>query len=303
MHLSFAHLSDPHNPLTPNIKLKQILNKRLFGYLSWHSKRHLRHKPEILSALIDDIRTTAPDHIVISGDLVNIALPEEFTASRDWLKKVGAPQDVTVVPGNHDAYVPIPENQGIGHWKPWMVGDCENYIKFPFVRRRGPVAFVMLSTSNPTPLFSATGAIGKQQLKRLENILSNLRKLDLFRVVILHHPPEDHPTIHRKALQDRILFREVLARTGAELILHGHQHHSHFGSIPGPIGKIPVLGVPSASMVLNPIKGDEARWNFINVHRKKTNWLLSNHTRSLTEHGFKTFGKWQLAVPFPNISV
>ena len=78
MHLSFAHLSDPHNPLTPNIKLKQILNKRLFGYLSWHRKRHLRHKPEILSALIDDIRTTAPDHIVISGDLVNIALPEEF---------------------------------------------------------------------------------------------------------------------------------------------------------------------------------------------------------------------------------
>ena len=71
-----------------------------------------------------------------------------------------------------------------------------------------------------------------------------MRKLDLFRVVILHHPPEDHPTIHRKALQDRILFREVLARTGAELILHGHQHHSHFGSIPGPIGKIPVLGVP-----------------------------------------------------------
>ncbi|MDC0116033.1 metallophosphoesterase [Octadecabacter sp.] len=297
MHLSFAHMSDPHNPLTPNVTVRQLLNKRLLGYLSWHRKRHLRHRPEILTSMLDDVNANAPDHIVVSGDLVNIALPDEFTASKVWLEQVGAPRDVTVIPGNHDAYVSVPFDQGIGQWAPWMLGDNATDVSFPFVRQRGPVVFIMLSTSNPTPPLSASGTLGKEQLHRLEAVLNHWRGKDVFRVVVLHHPPEDYPTKRRKALRDRAAFRKILARTGAELVLHGHQHHSHFGLIGGPQGKIPVLGVSSASMVLNPKKGDEARWNLIDVRREGMDWRLSNHARGLTEQGFDTIGRWSLQIP------
>jgi len=291
-------MSDPHNPLTPNVTVRQLLNKRLLGYLSWHRKRHLHHRPEVLASMLDDINATAPDHIVVSGDLVNIALPDEFIASRKWLEQVGPPRDVTVIPGNHDAYVRVPFDQGIGQWTPWMLGDDETDVSFPFVRQRGPVVFIMLSTSNPTPPLSASGTLGQDQLERLEVVLNQWRGRDVFRVVVLHHPPEDYPTKRRKALRDRAAFRSVLARAGAELVLHGHQHHSHFGQIQGPLGKIPVLGVPSASMALNPKKRNEARWNLIEVHREDACWRLSTQARGLSDHGFESIGRWTLQIPF-----
>ena len=297
MHLSFAHMSDPHNPLTPNVKIGALFNKRLLGYLSWHRKRHLRHRPEVLAAMMKDINATAPDHVIVSGDLTNIALPDEFRASRVWLEQVGIPHDVTVIPGNHDAYIKVPFDLGIGQWTPWMLGDDETEVSFPFVRQRGPVVFIMLTTANPTPPLSASGTLGKQQLAKLEVFLNAWRGKDVFRVVVLHHPPEDYPTKPRKALRDRAAFREVLSRTGAELVLHGHQHHSHFGLISGPHGKIPVLGVPSASMVLEPKKGDEARWNLINVSREDACWRLVTQARGLTERGFETIGRWNLQIP------
>ncbi|MDA9865273.1 metallophosphoesterase [bacterium] len=298
MHLSFAHLSDPHNPLTPNVTAGQLLNKRLLGYLSWHRKRRLRHRPEVLAAMLADINATSPDHIVVSGDLVNIALPDEFSASKDWLEQVGPPGDVTVIPGNHDAYVPVPFDEGIGQWTPWMLGDDETNVSFPFVRQRGPVVFIMLSTATPTPPLMASGTLGPAQLDKLETVLGAWRGKDVFRVVVLHHPPEDYPTKPRKALRDRAAFRNILSRTGAELVLHGHQHHSHFGLIKGPKGKIPVLGVPSASMGLHLKKGDEARWNLINVQREDVGWHVSTHARGLTLRGFETIGRWTLQTPF-----
>ena len=297
MHLSFAHFSDPHNPLPPDVAARMLLNKRFLGYRSWRRKRHLRHRPEVLAALLADIAAAAPDHILITGDLVNIALPDEFAAARRWLETVGPPRDVTVIPGNHDAYVRVPLEEGIGQWAPWMLGDGMRELSFPFVRRRGPVAFVLLSTAAPSLPLLATGKLGEAQLVAVEGILADLRQQGLFRVLALHHPPEDHPTKPRKALRDRAALRAIIAREGAELVLHGHQHHSHFGLIDGPHGKIPVLGVPSASMVLDPPKGEEARWNLFDVRRDGAGWRLSLHVRRLSARGFETFGRWQLAIP------
>lgn len=298
MHLSFAHLSDPHNPLPANVRWRDIMNKRFLGYQSWHRKRHLRHRPEVLDAMLADIRANAPDHVIVSGDLVNIALPQEFVASAEWLKRVGQPQNVTVIPGNHDAYVEVPFADGLKHWEPWMLGDDASAVSFPFVRRRGPVAFVMLSTAIPTIPFSAAGELGQQQLDKLDALLADLQGKDLFRVVVLHHPPEDYPTKRRKALRDRSAFRDVLARRGAELVLHGHQHHSHFGHVTGPHGSIPVLGTPSASMTMNSPKGEASKWNLFDVQRSQSNWRLSVHRRALSEIGFATFGRWHLDIPF-----
>lgn len=295
LHLTFAHLSDPHLPLPEGRPEWRLLcNKRALGYRSWHRLRRHIHRPEVLAALIADVAAARPDHVIVSGDLVNIALPAEFEAAHAWLGTLGAPQDVTVVPGNHDRQVAIPWDQGPGRWQPWMRGD-EGGTGFPFVRRRGPVAFVCLSTALPTLPFMAIGRLGNEQTARAEQTLVALGRENVFRVVVLHHPPEDRPTGWRKGLSDRAGLQRVLARTGAGLVIHGHQHAARFGHLPGPDGPIPVLGVPSASAALDAAKGEPARWHLLRVERGDAGWRISLTARGLGAQGFRTLGRWRLS--------
>ena len=47
---SFAQLSDPHLTSLEQVRWRQLLNKRLFGYLSWRRKRRHEHRSEVLDA-------------------------------------------------------------------------------------------------------------------------------------------------------------------------------------------------------------------------------------------------------------
>src|SRR5580700_1459839 len=100
-----AHVSDPHLPPLPAPRLAELMGKRVFGYLNWTRNRHRYHRREVLDVLMSDLQAQVPDHIAITGDLVNLALEAEFAPARAWLEDIGPPERVTVVPGNHDAYV------------------------------------------------------------------------------------------------------------------------------------------------------------------------------------------------------
>src|SRR5262249_36749995 len=103
--ISLAHLSDPHLGPLPTPRLSELASKRVLGFVNWTRKRRLLHRPEVLDALVADLKAQSADHIAVTGDLANISLPQEFIAARAWLDRLGAAHDVTVVPGNHDAYV------------------------------------------------------------------------------------------------------------------------------------------------------------------------------------------------------
>ena len=102
---TLAHLSDPHLPPLPAARLRDLAGKRALGYLNWTRNRHKFHRRDVLDALVSDMQAQTPDHIAVTGDLVNLALEAEFAPSRAWLESVGTPDRVTVIPGNHDAYV------------------------------------------------------------------------------------------------------------------------------------------------------------------------------------------------------
>ena len=306
----FAHLSDPHLPLAAGRPALGLLaSKRLLGYLSWRRKRHRIHRPDVLAAMLADIQAHAPDHRVVTGDLVNIALPDEFVRARDWLETVGAPADVTLIPGNHDATVTFPWAEGLGLWRDWIAGDgclpAEGgegpESLFPAVRVRGPVAFVGLSTAVPTLPLLATGRLGEAQLARAESVLADLGRRGLYRVVLLHHPPveahwgQKHGG-ERKALTDRRAFQAMLGRVGAELVLHGHTHCARLTSIKGPAASIPALAVPSASAAPSS-KGDTARWHLYAVERAGDAWRLEVTAREWTPEGYATAGRYTVEVP------
>src|ERR1700709_1996372 len=122
---TLAHLSDPHLPPLPAARLRDLAGKRALCYLNWIRNRHKYHRREVLDALVADIRAKRPDHIAVTGDLVNLALEAEFAPAAAWLESVGAPQDVTVIPGNHDAYVRATKHRFAGTFADYLRGDIE----------------------------------------------------------------------------------------------------------------------------------------------------------------------------------
>ncbi len=240
---TLAHLSDLHMAIEP--RGSQLLGKRGLGYINWLRKRKDIHRPEVLDALVRDLKTQNFDHIAVTGDLVNFSLPDEYARARDWLAALGNPRDVTTMPGNHDVYVRGVEAMPGQFWGDYIRGD-DGLERFPFLRRRGDVALIALSTGVATGPFMATGRLGGRQLSRLAEILAQTR--DSFRIVLIHHPPKSPLRRYLRRLVDAPALRRVLAEWGAELLLHGHDHHSSLVLLDGPNGtKIPAAGVPSAS--------------------------------------------------------
>jgi len=138
--------------------------------------------------------------------------------------------------------------------------------QWPYVRIRGDIALIGLNSALPTLPVLASGSVGAAQLARLEPLLAELAARGLFRIVLLHHPLADGAVSARKALRDRAALRQVLARAGAELVLHGHARDARFDTIAGPIAPILCLGLPSSSAIPNR-KDEGARWHHLSICR------------------------------------
>ena len=269
---TIAHFTDPHLPLlAQEVRLCAARpGKRLSGILSWRMKRRHIHLPEILAATVADIHAYQPQHIVLTGDLVNVSLPGEFTRAAAWLETLGAPADISLTPGNHDAYMAGAFDAARAQWAAYMRGDDPSPgVQFPYCRIRGEIAFIGISTAVPTRIFSATGAVGGEQLSALGELLEKLGKAGLMRIVMIHHPPGAAGASRRKGLTDRAALLEVFARHGTELVLHGHTHQCVFDHVAGPRGPIPVLA-PSSASALDPHR-ENARWHFMEISRTSAN--------------------------------
>ncbi len=241
-----AHLTDPHLGPLPSVSLADLLNKRLTGWINWQRGRGAVHDMPTLRTLVADIHAQDPDHIVCTGDLCNLGLPSEWDVARRFLSELGEPKEVSFVPGNHDAYLPSSLDGLMKAVQPYATGD-DGIARFPYVRRRGPVAFIGLSSAVATPPFFATGTLGPEQLQAVERILYDLKSETACRVLLIHHPPHVTGAKPRRALTDAAALEAVLAKTGVELVLYGHNHQAISERLAGPDGPFPVLGAPSAS--------------------------------------------------------
>jgi len=280
---TLAHLSDPHLAPLPKPGFVDLLGKRVTGYINWKRKRHLIHNPAVLAAITADIKAQAPGHIAVTGDIANIALPAEFTRGRDWLESLGPALDVSFVPGNHDVYVAEAAKYAARQWGGFM-SDDEGVAGFPYVRRRGPLALIGLTTGVPTAPFLATGWLGTKQLAALAVILNDIKNENLFRVVMIHHPPVTQAANHKRLLDAPVLLR-VIAAHGADLLIHGHDHLHMLNWLAGPNGtKVPALGVPSASAKPGVDK-DGAAYHLYEIDGSRGAWRCEVISRGLGPAG------------------
>jgi 3',5'-cyclic AMP phosphodiesterase CpdA len=279
---TLAHLSDPHLPPLPTPRLRDLAGKRALGYLNWMRNRQKFHRREVLDALISDLHPQKPDHIAVTGDLVNLALDAEFAPSRAWLESIGTPDRVTVIPGNHDAYVRRTRHRFAQAWREYLDGDeaRSGALTFPCLRRRGPLALIGLSSAVPTAPLMATGRLGRVQLEALERMLTALAPEPVFRVLLVHHPLRSKS--RSKRLTDSSGLLAILKRHGVELVLHGHDHVHSTMWIDGPNGPIPAIGVPSASAVAHG-RYPAAAYNLFTIERAGATWRCEQTIRGMDD--------------------
>jgi 3',5'-cyclic AMP phosphodiesterase CpdA len=273
-----AHLSDPHLPPLPRPRLKELAGKRALGYLNWTRNRHKYQRRDVLDSLVADMLTQAPDHIAVTGDLVNLALEAEFAPALAWLESIGPSDRVTAIPGNHDAYVRATRHRHGEVWTTYLASDDPADMAFPALRRRGPLALISLSSAVPTAPFMATGTLGPAQLAALEGMLERLAADDVFRVLMVHHPLSSDS--RHKRLTDSAALQALIRRHGVELILHGHDHVHSTVWFEGPNGEIPAIGVPSASALAHG-RYPAAAYSLFSIERYNAGWRCEQTVRSL----------------------
>ena len=284
---SLAHISDPHISCIDDIQPGELVGKRFFGYLKWRLHRGAEHRDSILTALQDDLAKTRPDHIAVTGDLTHLSLQAEFRKSRRWLESLGTPDRVTVIPGNHDAYVKAGWPRFLAQWNAYMLSDDAGSDTnpaagidsiFPSLRVRNRIALIGVNTAMPTALHLATGTIGKPQLQRLETLMAEIAGRNLFRILLIHHPPAAGTVSWRKRLTDAADLEVLLSRYGSELVLHGHAHTSSLSRLETPDGNVAVIGPPSAS-ALGRTPRRRARYIIYHITPDAADWQLQLEVR------------------------
>lgn len=280
-----AHLSDIHLGPLPDVTYRDLASKRVVGYVNWQRNRRRHMRDSVLETLIGDMKANAPDHTAVTGDLVNIGLDSEIEMARLWLETLGSPHDVSVVPGNHDAYVPGSFDKACRAWGAWMTGDGVNQPvdrhSFPYLRVRGGVALIGVSTARATAPFMANGFFREGQGLRLEHVLDETAARGLFRVVMIHHPPVRGAVQQHKRLFGIARFNKIMHRHGAELILHGHSHDPTLYWIGGREARIPVVGVAAAGQGPGG-RHAAAQYNLIEIDGAKGDWSVRLTRRGLT---------------------
>ncbi|MEZ4451498.1 MAG: metallophosphoesterase [Nannocystaceae bacterium] len=247
MALRFVHCSDIHLLDLEGVSPLRFLNKRLTGAVNLAMNRRRHYAGHLFDHIVEHARAEGADRLVITGDVTNLALEAEFALVRKKLEEAGLP--VTVIPGNHDAYTrgSVRTRRFEEYLGGFMEGERQGSHDYPFVQRFGDVALIGLSTAIATLPLYATGRLGDEQLRRLDAILEALGREKVARIVLIHHPVMPGVAKARHDLLDLDAFMKVIARRGAELILHGHEHLHIEGMLPGPEGAAVVHGIGSGT--------------------------------------------------------
>jgi len=259
--MRIAHFSDLHVLALDGVEATRFLNKRFTGWVNLKLKRGHKHRTAYVSAIAREVTRAQVDHVVITGDVTNLALENEFEAAKRLLEEdlhLDA-KHVTIVPGNHDLYTrgALRAQRFTKYFARYMESDLPELAaeielgRFPVVKLRGNVAVIGLSSAVPRPPLMASGQLGKKQLDALERILDHPEVRRRMPVVALHHPIHNPPSRMKtfvEGLWDAEQLRAALHRVDHALVLHGHLHGRMQRVVERVAGNILAVGATSASL-------------------------------------------------------
>ena len=107
--ITLAHISDIHLSPMPPIALRDLVGKRLTGYLNWKLRRNEELNSETLASLVAHLQGQNADFTAVTGDLVNLALDFEMDRAAKWLQALGgAVGGKSARPAQQGALMPLP---------------------------------------------------------------------------------------------------------------------------------------------------------------------------------------------------
>jgi 3',5'-cyclic-AMP phosphodiesterase len=237
-----AHLSDVHT-----------LERERAAY-GWGVKFVSIHRPldgearlRKLARALALAKSSGADHVVVSGDLTEMGTRAQFATFAEVLDASGiAPDTITLVPGNHDAYT-----EGDA-WSRALAGPLRAYAASSAARpgqvveRRG---FVILpvDTSRFQNVALSGGELQPDVARALGARIGDPTFRDKPIVVVTHHPPFSHARRvwqYIDGLRGAARLFDVLARSPHVQVLHGHMHRA-LDRLIGGLGRSRVFGAPA----------------------------------------------------------
>ena len=293
-YMRLIHITDPHLSSLDSLSFTGLRGKRRSGYLSWRNKRRHVYRPEILEQLTVAVHSHQPDLVLLTGDLIQIGLESEMIEAADWLRRLGPPEKVMLIPGNHDNYARDSLAAMYRHWGSYLPAGGErdrDYTSgYPVVRETQDVSLLGVNTSCVTRIFSATGKLGKDQRQRLARTLPREPGDQRLQCLLIHHPPLPGMTERRKALRDTAQLEDILNQHPPDLVLYGHLHcnREHL------VGNTRIFCTATASSIHN------ASYRIFDVEQKDSGWqcrmrLLTRESGPDTDAPFKVVAEscWQ----------
>jgi 3',5'-cyclic AMP phosphodiesterase CpdA len=259
--MRIAHFSDPHLLALEGVPARRFLNKRLTGLANIRLKRGSIHRAAYVRAIAREIARLRIEHVVVTGDLTNLALEAEFAlARRVFEEDLGLDAEhVTIVPGNHDLYTrgALVSQRFYAFFEPYMKSDLPELAadigvgRFPVVKLRGPAAIIALSSAVPRLPFVAAGELGTAQLQALARVLEHPEVVKRTPIVALHHPvhnPRSWLKTRLEGLYDAHVLLARMQHLARGMILHGHLHRRIQRPLATASGRIHAVGATSASL-------------------------------------------------------
>jgi 3',5'-cyclic AMP phosphodiesterase CpdA len=257
--IRIAHLSDPHVLSRTAAEWRSIVfNKRVTGYANLLLRRGRVHRREYLLSVLAAAAERS-DHVVVTGDITNLALEHEYEEAGALLADLARRTEITVVPGNHDIYLPSTHRgrRFPHHFGRFIESDLPEFAcdlpagPFPCVKLRGEVAVIALSSAVPRPPFVAAGHVGRLQLEALRKLFEHPAVRQRTPVVLIHHPPVDaRPRLVqlRDGLVDAAALQAVLRTLTRGLVLFGHLHVRRRCRWPTSSGTLEVISASGAAL-------------------------------------------------------
>ena len=273
--MRIAHVSDLHVLSPAGVEWRSILfNKRITGYANVLLHRARVFRRDYLDAVLASAARAA-DHVVVTGDVTNMSLESEYEEATRILAAVARSVEVTLVPGNHDVYLPRVQREGrfSHHFSAFYASDLPELAldvpagRFPCVKLRGPVAIIGLSSAVPRPPFVSAGHLGRPQLAALTRTLAHPEVTRRTPIVLVHHPPMGERfrlEQLRSGLTDARALRDALHDLPRGLVLFGHLHVRTRTWLATAAGQLEVVSA-SAAAVDHPSDAVRAGYNLYEI--------------------------------------
>lgn len=227
--MKLAHFSDihvTHFPLSERFALKRLA--AVVSYSLLGRGEHFRGSDERIAKLLADVDAQQVDHALCTGDVTGVSTGAEFAkVAALFGSRLEQPAKFTVIPGNHDRYVPGVEGLFERHF-----GKLSEGARFPFVKHVGDLTIVAIDVARPTSLVDSSGLCGVKQRHELLGILTDASLKHRFVVLAMHYGllrAEGQRDARNHGLRDDLEVMELIDRddVSLDLVLHGHMHRPY----------------------------------------------------------------------------